>query len=168
MDLACKVTVPKRERPQIFSLIPENSTHTHYLAHANSNPVMKKLFNFGLGALAAAAIIASSFAFNSAPVEYEYQTMTVIESIIPAGLGRSRILIDEGGNMEEMKINNLYSAVGIKLENIYDNDIMVTAKLNEYSQQGWELQFVNTGVQSPTDGGKSGIYCTRYLLRRAK
>lgn len=129
---------------------------------------MKKFFNFGLGALAAAAIIASTFAFNSAPVQYEYQTMTVIESIIPAGLGRSRIMIDQGGTMEELKINNLYSAVGIKLENIYDNDLMVTAKLNEFSQQGWEVAFVNTGVQSPTDGGKSGIYCTRYLLRRAQ
>ena len=128
---------------------------------------MKKLFNFGLGALAAAAIIASSFAFNSAPVEYEYQTMTVIESIIPAGLGRSRILVDQGGSMEELKINNLYSAVGIKLENIYDNDVMVNAKLNEYATDGWILDFVNTGVQSPTDGGKSGIYCTRYIFSRS-
>lgn len=127
---------------------------------------MNKLFNFGLGSLAMAAILATTFAFNSAPVQYEYMSMTVIESIIPAGLGRSRILVDNGGSLEELKINNLYSAVGIQLENIYDNDIMIMAKLNEYSQQGWEVAFVNTGVQSPTDGGKSGIYCTRYILRR--
>ncbi len=129
---------------------------------------MKKLFNYGLGSLGLLAILASTFAFNSAPVQYEYLNMTVIESIIPAGLGRSRILIDQGGSLEELKINNLYSAVGIKLQNIYDNDIMVMAKLNEYSNQGWEVAFVNTGVQSPTDGGKSGIYCTRYILRRAQ
>ena len=129
---------------------------------------MNKLFSLVLGCVASAAILVSTFAFNAAPVEFEYQTMTVIESIIPAGMGRSRILVDNGGELEELKINNLYSAVGIKLENIYDNDIMVMAKLNEFAAQGWEVAFVNTGVQSPTDGGKSGIYCKRYILRRAK
>ena len=92
--------------------------------------------------------------------------MTVIESIIPAGLGRSRILLDKGGTMEELKINNLYSAVGINLQNVYDNDVMVTAKLNEFAAAGWHLDFVNTGVQSPTDGGKDGIYATRYIFSR--
>jgi hypothetical protein len=129
---------------------------------------MNKFFTYGLGSLVLGAVLATTFAFNSAPPQYEYMTMSVIESIIPAGLGRSRILVDQSGTMEELKINNLYSAVGIKLENIFDNDVMVMAKLNEYSQQGWEVAFVNTGVQSPTDGGKSGIYCTRYILRRAQ
>jgi len=95
-------------------------------------------------------------------------TFTTVESIIPAGIGRSRILIDNGGTMQEIKIENLYSAFGISMENIYANDKTVTAKLNELSQEGWELTFINTGVQSPTDGGKTGIYCTRYILRRAK
>jgi hypothetical protein len=70
--------------------------------------------------------------------------------------------------MQEVKIENFYSAVGINMENIYSNDKTVTSKLNELSQEGWELTFINTGVQSPTDGGKAGIYCTRYILRRAK
>jgi len=64
------------------------------------NLPMNKLFNYGFGSLALAAILATTFAFNSAPVQYEYMTMSVIESIIPAGLGRSRILIDNGGSME--------------------------------------------------------------------
>ena len=76
--------------------------------------------------------------------------------------------ITSASTMQEIKIENFYSAVGINMENIYSNDKVVTAKLNELSEQGWELTFINTGVQSPTDGGKAGIYCTRYILRRAK
>jgi hypothetical protein len=123
---------------------------------------------FGAGTLVIAAGLAATVAFNAPAPSYEYMTLTTIESIIPAGLGRSRILIDNGGTMQEVKIENFYSAVGINMENIYNNDKTVTAKLNELSQEGWELTFINTGVQSPTDGGKTGIYCTRYILRRAK
>lgn len=115
-----------------------------------------------------AAGLAATVAFNAPAPTYEYMTFTTVESIIPAGLGRSRILIDNGGTMQEIKIENFYSAVGINMENIYSNDKVVTAKLNELSEQGWELAFINTGVQSPTDGGKAGIYCARYILRRAK
>lgn len=113
-------------------------------------------------------VLASSFAFNTPVAEKEYMTMTVIESIIPAGLGRSRILIDNGGKMEELKINNFYSAVGINMGNIYDNDVMVSSKINDFAAAGWSLDFVNTGVQYPTDGGKNGIYCTRYIFSRVR
>ncbi len=123
---------------------------------------------FGAGTLVVAAGLAAAVAFTAPAPTYEYMTFTTVESIIPAGIGRSRILIDNGGTMQEIKIENLYSAFGISMENIYANDKTVTAKLNELSQEGWELTFINTGVQSPTDGGKTGIYCTRYILRRAK
>jgi hypothetical protein len=94
---------------------------------------------------------------------------TTIESIVPGGAGRSRMLIDGGdGELDEQKIKNLYSMMGIKMENIFQNDQDVVSKLNDLSDEGWELAFSNTGVQSPTDGGTSGIYCTRYILRRVK
>lgn len=115
------------------------------------------------------AIIVSIFAFNTPAPSYEYMAFTTIESIVPGGMGRSRLLMDGGkGNLDEQKIKNLYSMVGIKMENIFQNDQDVVAKLNDLSNEGWELAFANTGVQSPTDGGTSGIYCTRYILRRAK
>ena len=115
------------------------------------------------------AIIVSIFAFNTPSPSYEYMAFTTIESIVPGGMGRSRLLMDGGnGNLDEQKIKNLYSMVGIKMENIFQNDQDVVAKLNDLSNEGWELAFANTGVQSPTDGGTSGIYCTRYILRRAK
>jgi hypothetical protein len=79
------------------------------------------------------------------------------------------MLLDNGsGSLDEQKIKNLYSVVGIKMENIFNNDLSVTEKLNDLSEDGWELAFTNTGVQSPTDGGSNGIYCTRYILRRVK
>lgn len=130
---------------------------------------MKNTLTYSLAVVTlVGAILASSFAFNTPVAEKEYMTMTVIESIIPAGIGRSRILIDNGGNMEELKINNFYSAVGINMGNIYDNDVMVSSKINAFAAEGWVLDFVNTGVQSPTDGGKSGIYCTRYIFSRVR
>lgn len=134
---------------------------------AGQTQPMRKSFilTSGLTGLVLVALVAS-VAFQTPVAQKEYMTMTVIESIIPAGLGRSRILIDNGGKMEELKINNIYSAVGINLQNVYDNDVMVTAKLNEYAAAGWHLDFVNTGVQSPTDGGKDGIYATRYIFSR--
>lgn len=118
---------------------------------------------------AAILMMASVFAFSAPAPSYEYQTFTTIESIVPGGLGRSRMLLDNGsGSLDEQKIKNLYSVVGIKMENIFNNDLSVTEKLNDLSEDGWELAFTNTGVQSPTDGGSNGIYCTRYILRRVK
>ena len=115
------------------------------------------------------AMIVSIFAFNTPAPSYEYMAFTTIESIVPGGAGRSRMLIDGGdGELDEQKIKNLYSMMGIKMENIFQNDQDVVSKLNDLSDEGWELAFSNTGVQSPTDGGSSGIYCTRYILRRVK
>lgn len=137
---------------------------------SNCNQILTNMRKSSLLTLGVAALVVltafASVAFQAPAAQKEYMTMTVIESIIPAGLGRSRILIDNGGTMEELKINNLYSAVGINLKNMYDNDVMVTAKLNEFASAGWHLDFVNTGVQSPTDGGKDGIYATRYIFSR--
>ena len=114
------------------------------------------------------ALIVSIFAFNTPSPSYEYMAFTTVESIVPGGAGRSRLLIDAGnGTLDEQKINNLYSMVGIKMDNIYENDQDVVSKLNDLSNEGWELAFANTGVQSPDKGG-NGIYCTRYILRRVK
>jgi len=129
---------------------------------------MKNL-NTVLISSAAILMMASVFAFSAPAPSYEYQTFTTIESIVPGGMGRSRMLMDNGsGSLDEQKIKNLYSVVGIKMENIFNNDLSVTEKLNDLSEDGWELAFTNTGVQSPTDGGSNGIYCTRYILRRVK
>ena len=128
---------------------------------------------------------------------YEFQIVTVIESIVPNGLGRSRMLSsnetrdykeftstrtgeDDKRNksdrgeirvkgFDETKLLNFYNIGGIRFQNIVANDAIVTSKLNDMSAQGWELAFVNSGVESV--GGKddkNGIYVTRYTFKRKK
>ncbi len=126
----------------------------------------------------------------------EYKILTSVESIVPMGIGRSRIInyaqemdasrfttertqgtdsnqkdvkrkdlkIDE---LEETKLLNFYSATGINFQNIASNDAVISSKLTELAQQGWELVFVTSGVES--DGGETdgnGIFITRYIFKR--
>ncbi|MEO2079306.1 MAG: hypothetical protein ABGW88_05930 [Leeuwenhoekiella sp.] len=127
----------------------------------------------------------------------EYQTVTVIESIIPNGIGRSRMISTEAErdykeftserseednsrnkssrgdirvkNFEETKLLNFFNLGGIRFQNIAANDAVVTSKINAMAEAGWELVFVNSGVESY--GGKddeNGIYVTRYIFKRPK
>ncbi len=124
----------------------------------------------------------------------EYKVITTIESVVPMGLGRSRILenktnLDAAGfttertdgrksgqdeisrgdakidNFLETKLLNFYSAVGINFQNIASNDALITSKINTLVKEGWKLQFVLSGVES--DAGKddgTGIFITRYIF----
>ncbi len=114
--------------------------------------------------------------------QYEYVIVTTIESIIPSGIGRSRMLcarenVDyrafttsrtkgkDGGKQsdidrseikidafDETKLLNFFSMVGINFQNIASNDAVITSKLNAMAAEGWELAFVSSGVES--DAGK--------------
>lgn len=128
---------------------------------------------------------------------FEYQLVTVIESIVPNGLGRSRMIStnetrdykeftstrseednernksDRGDirvkGFDETKLLNFYNLGGIRFQNIAANDALVASKINTMAEEGWELTFVNSGIES--DAGKgdgNGIYITRYIFRRAK
>lgn len=125
----------------------------------------------------------------------QYKIITSVESVVPGGLGRSRII--ENGqevnytdfttsrtkdgkektskNRGDVKIDelkestlvNFYSMVGINFQNIASNDAMMTSMLNMYSKDGWELTHIASGVES--DAGKgdgNGIFITRYILKK--
>jgi hypothetical protein len=126
----------------------------------------------------------------------QYAVITSIESIIPAGLGRSRMISNKEDlntanyttkrtdgttsdmasvkredlkieNFEETKMLNFYSATGINFQNVASNDAIISAKLNEMAAAGWELAFITTGVES--DSGtedNEGIFVTRYIFKR--
>lgn len=136
------------------------------------------------------------FSFNTSSPKYEFQIITTVESIIPMGLGRSRILMENEDidpamfatdrvdgktskqgkvkrndlkieNFEETKLLNFYSAAGINFQNIASNDAIVAAKITQMSAEGWELITVVSGVES--DAGKEdgqGIYVTRFFLKK--
>ena len=126
----------------------------------------------------------------------EFKVITVIESIVPGGLGRSRMIetISETevedfttertdgkksdqekvrrrdakvDNFEETKLLNFYSLTGINFQNIASNDALITSKLNQLAQEGWELMFMSSGVEG--DGGETdgnGIFITRFVFKK--
>lgn len=136
-------------------------------------------------------LLVSSFTFSQ---QYEYKIISVIESVVPNGLGRSRMLAEtqpvdyksattirtEEGKQksdksrseirtkvfEETKLLNFYNIGGIRFNNIATNDALITAKLNDEAAKGWVLAFVTSGVESSGDKDKIGIYATRFILRR--
>lgn len=128
---------------------------------------------------------------------YEYRIVTSIESVVPMGLGRSRIISAEEqkdyseyttsrtsenkkqnkskrgdskvDNFDETKILNFYSATGINFQNVASNDALLSSKVNTMIEEGWELAFVTSGVES--DAGKgdgTGIFITRFIFKRLK
>lgn len=127
--------------------------------------------------------------------KYEYKIITSVESIIPSGLGRSRLIDanetrdykdfsserteedDERNkserskirvkNFEETKLLNFFNIAGIRFQNIAANDVVTTSKLNQLAQEGWELAFTNSAVESYGGKGDSnGIFITRYIFKR--
>lgn len=121
----------------------------------------------------AAIVVMVGFSFRPAPqaTQYEYFQFSTIESVIPGGLGRSRILTtDAKGQLLEKDLKNFYSMVGLNFKNIANNDNAIVDRINQYSNDGWELTSVVTGSHSQTSDGSSsgGLFITRYLFRRAK
>lgn len=129
-------------------------------------------------------------------IAQEYAVITTIESIVPAGLGRSRMISNKEDlntadyttkrtdgttsdmgtvkredikidNFEETKLLNFFSATGINFQNIASNDAMISAKLNEMAAAGWTLMFVATGVESNAGTNDGeGIFVTRFIFKR--
>ena len=126
---------------------------------------------------------------------FKYKIVTSIESVVPGGVGRSRIIEngtevdytqfttvrtkdgkektdkDRGDvkidNLKESTLVNFYSFVGINFQNIASNDAMITSMLNKYTSEGWDLFNIVSGVES--DAGKGdgdGIFIIRYIFRK--
>lgn len=126
---------------------------------------------------------------------YDYRIVTSIESVVPGGAGRSRII--ENGtevdyteftttrskdgkekttkdrsdvkidDLKESTLVNFYSLVGINFQNIASNDAMMTSLLKKYSKEGWELIHITSAVES--DAGKgdgNGIFITRFYFKK--
>lgn len=126
---------------------------------------------------------------------FEVKVITSIESIIPDGLGRSRLISannkrnykkftstqTKGNNtrnkskrkdirvkdFEETKLLNFYNVAGIRFQNIAANDAIISSKLTAMISEGWDLAFVTSAVES--DAGEkdgNGIFITRYIFKR--
>ena len=158
---------------------------------------MKNIKDITISIFAVIGVVAIITAFKNQPEEQkslEFETVTVIESLIQNGLGRSRMIsktenVDyreattirkEDGEkekskktrseirtkaFEETKLLNFYNIAGIRFNNIATNDAMIKAKLNEMSAQGWELVSIAAGVES-ADKERDAIFITRFFFKR--
>jgi len=110
------------------------------------------------------------YSFRPQPetTQYTYRQFSTIESVVPAGIGRSRIIISDTEDQEVGKdLLNFYSMVGINFKNIANNDRVIVETINKYVSEGWELHTVVTGVNSAAEGkGGTGIFISRYLFRK--
>ncbi len=142
-------------------------------------------------------ILLALITFTTA-VAQEYKIITSVESIVPMGIGRSRLVDAQTSadykalatertdgkksaqgdvkrddvkieNFEETKLLNFYSGVGINFQNISSNDAVVSTKLTELAREGWTLAFVASGVESDSGAHDgNGIFITRYIFKRDK
>lgn len=104
-------------------------------------------------------------------LQYEYKQISTIESVVPGGLGRSRIVSTEAdGQVMEKELKNFYSLTGINFGNVSNNDVVIVEKLNSMSAEGWDLYSVTTGSNMQMSNGSTsgGLFITRYLFRRVK
>ncbi len=128
---------------------------------------------------------------------YEIKVITSVESIVPSGLGRSRIISSNTErdyreytssqteddnrrnkskrneirvkNFEETKLLNFYNLGGIRFQNIAANDAVISSKLTTMLSDGWDLVFVTSAVESDSgDKDGKGIFITRYIFKRSK
>lgn len=125
----------------------------------------------------------------------QIKVITSVESIVPSGLGRSRIIdaqeekdfgeftseqTEEDNtrnkskrsairvkNFEETKLLNFYNIAGIRFQNIAANDAVISSKLSSMLQDGWELIFVASGVEADAGGDDGqGLFITRYIFKK--
>ena len=68
--------------------------------------------------------------------------------------------------MDEIKLENFFSMVGINFENVRSNDKVITDKISDLTNDGWEIKFVSTGVYGADKS--TGIYITRYTFSRVR
>lgn len=128
--------------------------------------------------------------------QQEFKIVTVVESIVPMGIGRSRIIdsqthVDASAfatertdgtksdqkeinrkdikidELEETKLLNFFSATGINFQNIASNDAMIASKINSMISEGWSLTYVTSGVESNAGvDDGQGIFITRLFFSR--
>ncbi|MEP3207646.1 MAG: hypothetical protein ABJN95_00560 [Maribacter sp.] len=125
----------------------------------------------------------------------QIKVITSVESIVPSGLGRSRIVDAQEEknfgeytstqtaedntrnkskrgdirvkNFEETKLLNFYNIAGIRFQNIAANDAVISSKLTSMIKDGWELMFVTSGVEADAGGDDGqGIFITRYIFKK--
>lgn len=155
-----------------------------------------KITSIFLGVFALAFVL---FSFKNSsseePTKAKFTSFTVIESIVPYGMGRSRIInaleqrdykeftsvqteednsrnkSDRGEirvkNFEETKLLNFYNLGGIRFQNIAANDAIINSKVSTMLAEGWQLVNIVSGVESVGSADDAdGLFITRFYFKR--
>lgn len=125
----------------------------------------------------------------------KFTSFTVVESIVPSGIGRSRIINaleqrdykeftsvqteDDNSrnksdrsdirvkNFEETKLLNFYNMGGIRFQNIAANDAVINSKVTAMLKDGWQLVNIVSGVESVgSENDANGIFITRFYFKK--
>jgi len=70
------------------------------------------------------------------------------------------------GKQNDSGLENFYSIAGINFGNVQSNERAIIEKINQLTAEGWQLQQVTSGVQSPSASKSQGIFITRYLFKK--
>ena len=127
----------------------------------------------------------------------EWRIVTVVESIIPMGLGRSRMIENmtdvntedfrtsrvngkqssqrtisrkelKVDKFDEAKLLNFFSATGINFQNIASNDAMIAARIMELESEGYSFVYVTSAVESYAGSpDENGIFISRMYFRKS-
>jgi hypothetical protein len=118
-----------------------------------------------IGALMLISSVTIFMSFKNSEKETKFLQITTIESVVPGGLGRSRMITaSPTGALEEIKMENFFSMAGINFENVRANDKTITDKVQSLTNDGWELVQITPGVYAADKG--TGIFITRYLFKK--
>ncbi|MDX2069586.1 MAG: hypothetical protein SFV55_14250 [Haliscomenobacter sp.] len=99
------------------------------------------------------------------PAATEWRVVTVVESVVPGKLGRSKVLtMDSNGASSETEIQNIFSLTGINFANLQTNNRSVTDLLAKNSAEGFELVEVVPGNFG--DNNSQGIFMTRFIFKK--
>ncbi|MCS4435184.1 hypothetical protein [Aquiflexum gelatinilyticum] len=143
------------------------------------------------------ALLFGAQAQDNAPRPFnEWRIVTVVESIVPMGIGRSRMVENmtevntdqfrttrtdgktssqrevsrselKVSNFDEAKLLNFFSGVGINFQNIASNDAMIGARIMELESEGYSLAYVTSGVESHAGTEDgTGLFITRMFFKR--
>lgn len=133
--------------------------------------------------------------FVDEPIK-EWKIVTVVESIIPMGIGRSRMIENmtevetdqfrtsrtdgkrsaqntvrrkdlKVDSFDETKLLNFFSATGINFQNIASNDAMIAARVMELEAEGFKMAYVTSAVESYAGvDDDGGLFITRMFFCR--
>lgn len=102
---------------------------------------------------------------NSKPFASQYIHVNILESTIPGGGGRSKIIVTDasGATKENIDIKNYYSLLGLNFKNIMKNDGNVAKILNKYAGEGYE---VVSSSSSTVGNEKLAVFVTKIIMKK--